>query len=367
MILRSLVRWPIRTALTSLGLALAVAVLVATSFFPAALDVLVSTTFDRSNRQDAMLMFEPDIPETALANVAQLPGVLRAEGQQFQSAVLRNGHWEKDVAIEARRPGSDLTRIISSNGQAVDPPARGLMLSRRLADQLHVRPGDVIEVEFRGGINETHVVPVSGIVTQYIGLGAYMDIATLSHLLRQSPRISVANLQLDAQALPELHRVLKNVPELSGLIEMNKMRRSFETTIRQNIDIMTTIYMTVAVLITIGVAYNGARIQLSERARELASLRILGFSRGEVSFILVGETMIVALLAQPLGWLLGAGISKALADGSASDLYEIPLVLEPAGFARASLVVLAAALLSALVVRRRLDQLDLVQVMKTRE
>jgi putative ABC transport system permease protein len=145
------------------------------------------------------------------------------------------------------------------------------------------------------------------------------------------------------------------------------MRRSFEATIRQNVDIMTTIYLTVAVLITVGVAYNGARIQLSERARELASLRILGFSRGEVSFILVGETMILALLAQPVGWLMGAGIAKALAAGSTSDLYEIPLILKPAGFAFASLVVLAAALISSLVVRRRLDRLDLVQVMKTRE
>jgi putative ABC transport system permease protein len=367
MILRSLVRWPLRSALTALGLAFAVAVMVATSFFPAALNELVSTTFDQSNRQDAMLMFDPDIPETALADVMRLPGVMRAEGQQFQSAVLRHGHHEKEVAIEARRPGADLAQIIASDGRAVDPPSRGLMLSERLARQLDLRPGDLVEVEFRGGINETRVVPVAGLVTQYIGLGAYMDLDTLSRLLRQAPQISVAHVELDPLALPDLHRMLKDTPELSGLIDMTKMRRSFEATIRQNVDIMTTIYLTVAVLITVGVTYNGARIQLSERARELASLRILGFSRGEVSFILVGETMILALLAQPPGWLLGAGIAKALADGSTSDLYEIPLVLKPAGFALASLVVLAAALASSLVVRRRLDRLDLVQVMKTRE
>ena len=367
MILRSLLRWPLRSAFTALGLALAVAVLVATSFFPAALDELVSTTFDRSNRQDAVLMFEPDIPETALTDVTRLPGVMHAEGQQFQSAMLRNGHREKEVAIEARRPGADLARIIASDGRAVDPPPRGLLLSQRLARQLDVQPGDLVEVEFLGGINETHVVAVAGLVTQYIGLGAYMDTDALSRLLRQAPQISVANLKVDAQALPELHAVLKATPELGGLTDMTRMRRSFEATIRQNVDIMTTIYLTVAVLITVGVAYNGARIQLSERARELASLRILGFSRGEVSFILVGETMILALLAQPVGWLMGAGIAKALAAGSTSDLYEIPLILKPAGFAFASLVVLAAALISSLVVRRRLDRLDLVQVMKTRE
>jgi putative ABC transport system permease protein len=367
MILRSLMRWPLRAGLTVLGLALAVAVMVATSFFPAALDSLVETTFDRANRQDAVLMFEPDIPETALAAVARLPGVLRAEGQQVQPAVLRHGHREKDVAIEARRPGADLARIIAADGRAVDPPPRGLLLSERLARHLAVRPGDMIEVEFLGGINETHRVPVAGLVTQHIGLGAYMDLGTLGRLLRQAPRISVANLTVDPLALPDLHRVLKDTPELSGLIDMARMQRSFEATIRQNVDIMTTIYLTVAVLITVGVAYNGARIQLSERARELASLRILGFTRGEVSFILVGETMLLAVLAQPPGWLMGAGIAWALADGSTSDLYEIPLVLKPAGFAVASLVVLAAVLGAALVVRGRLDRLDLVEVMKTRE
>ena len=367
MILRSLMRWPLRSAFTTLGLSLAVGVLVASSFFADALDELIETTFDRANRQDAILLFEPDVPETALADVARLPGVLRAEGQLFQSARLHHGHRQKDVAIEARRPGADLARIIASDGRVVDPPRDGLLVSERLADHLAVRPGDRIEVEFLGGINETHSVRVDGIVTQYVGLGAYMDLGALNRLLRQAPQISVANMKVDARALPELHRVLKETPELSGLVLLDKMHRSFEDTIRQNVVIMTSIYVAVAVLITFGVAYNGARIQLSERARELASLRILGFSRGEVSFILMGETMLLALLAQPPGWLIGGAIAFALAEGSTSDLYEIPLVLEPAGFAQASLVVLGAALVSSLLVRRRLDSLDLVQVMKTRE
>lgn len=367
MILRSLIRWPLRAAISMLGLSLAVGVLVAAGFFSAALDELIETTFNQANRQNAMLMFQTDIPETALAEVTRLPGVLRAEGQQFQPAVLRHGHREKDITIEARRPGADLARIIDTQGRPVDPPDQGLLLSQRLARQLAAGPGDVIEVEFRGGRQETHFIPVAGTVTQYIGLAAYMDLGALSRLLRQAPQISVANMQIDARALPRLHRVLKDTPELSGLVQTDKMQRSFSDTIRENVMIMTTIYLIVAVLITVGVAYNSARILLSERARELASLRILGFSRGEVSFILLGETMLLTVLAQPLGWVMGAVISAALAEGSRTDLYEIPLVLEPAGFARASLVVLAAALISSLVVRRRLDRLDLVQVMKTRE
>jgi putative ABC transport system permease protein len=131
--------------------------------------------------------------------------------------------------------------------------------------------------------------------------------------------------------------------------------------------VMNTIYITVAVLITIGVTYNAARIQLSERAREMASLRILGFSRGEVSYILVGEMMLIALIAQPVGWLIGSWIARLMTSAFTSDLYAIPLVLKPATFTIASLVVLIAALLSVLIVRRKLDRLDLVAVMKTRE
>jgi putative ABC transport system permease protein len=350
-----------------LGLSLAVGILVASGFFSDALDEMMNTTFYQANRQDATLMFEPDVPETALAGVTRLPGVLNAEGQQFHAAILRHGHLEKDAAVEARRPGTDLARIIDAEGHVVDAPPGGLLLSERLAGQLDARPGDMIEVEFLGGRNETHDVPVSGIVTQYVGLGAYMDLESLNRLLRQAPRITAANVLLDDARLPELHAVLKETPELSGLVMVDRMRRSFEDTIRENVVIMTTIYITLAVLITVGVAYNGARIQLSERARELASLRSLGFTRGEVSFVLMGETMLLAVLAQPLGWALGAGIAAALAYGSTSDLYAIPLVLKPAGFAKASLVVLGAALVSSLVVRRRLDNLDLVQVMKTRE
>ena len=148
---------------------------------------------------------------------------------------------------------------------------------------------------------------------------------------------------------------------------MNENRRAFQDTIEQNIVVMNTIYIAVAVLITIGVTYNAARIQLSERARELASLRILGFGRGEVSYILMGEMMLIALIAQPFGWLIGSGIAHLMTRAFTSDLYAIPLVLKPATFTTASLVVLSAALFSVLVVRRRLDRLDLVSVMKTRE
>lgn len=367
MVARSIVRWPLRSAMTALGLSLATAVFMASGFFADALDEMMDMVFSQSNRQHAMLYFSPEIRQSDLPLIMNLPGVLKAEGQLSQSVVLRNGHLEKETGIQAGRPDPDLARIIDKTGNAVNAPEEGILLSEQLAAYLNAGQGDVIEVEFRGGRNETHFVQVSGLVTQYIGLGAYMDSGTLNRLLRQAPRISTANLLLDEARMTDLHGVLKETPGLSGLTMLSEVRRSFRATIRQNIQIMTGIYTTIAVLITFGVAYNCTRIQLSERARELASLRILGFTKREVSFILVGETMILALLAQPPGWIFGIGISYALAAGSSSDLYTIPFVIKPSNAALASLLVLTAALISSFVVRRRLDSLNLIEVMKTRE
>ena len=367
MILRSLIRWPVRAAMSVLGMALAVAILVASNFFPDSLDHIVDTAFQQSNRQHAVLFFNDALPESAIEEAKRLPGVLQAEGQQYLPAVLRNEHRTKRAVIEARRPGTDLSRVVSDDGQPVDAPPHGVMLSRRLAEQLDVGVGDNVEVEFLGSRQGTFTLPVTALTTQYFGLGAYMDQTTVDRLFQQAPQISVVNVTLDPLFTDDFEESLKGLPRLAGRAMMLENREGFENTISENILIMTTIYTVLGVLITVGVAYNGARIQLSERARELASLRILGFTRGEVGYVLVGETLLLALVAQPAGWILGWLLAKSMTESFTSDLYAIPLILKPETFSAASLVVLSSALVSVLVVRRRLNRMNLVSVMKTRE
>ena len=367
MILRSLLRWPVRSFLTTLGLACAVASVIAALFLNDAIDEIVDMAFYQTNRQDAMLIFADDMPESVLESARDLPGVLQAEGQQYHAAKLRNGHLSKRVAIEARQPGADLSRVLDATGLPFDVPAGGIVLSHRLAAQLDLRRGDVVSAEFLSGRRETIEVTVIDLIEQHLGLGAYIDMAYLNRMFRQVPQISTVNFTFDNNQSNALHVAIKELPGVSGLIEMNENRRTFQHTVEQNIVVMNSIYIVIATLITVGVAYNAARIQLSERARELASLRILGFSRGEVSFVLVGEMMLLAILAQPIGWVIGAWIAQAMTSAFTSDLYAIPLVLKPATFTSGSLVVLVVAFVSVMVVRRRLDRLDLVAVMKTRE
>lgn len=304
MILRSLTRWRVRSALTSLGLSMAVAAVMTASFMTDGLDYVIDSTFYQSNRQHAMLLFAQDVPVSALQEVARLPGVRQVEGQQYHAAILRHLHHEKRVAVEARMPGPDLSRLVSLNGTTLDAPPGGILLSERLATQLDLVAGDIVSAQFLSGQRGIYDLTVTGVVPQYFGLGAYVDHGYLNQLFRQLPRISTANVTLDDAQIEDLHAAIKKIPKLTGTIMMTQTRRSFQETIRQNVTIMTTVYVVISVLISVGVGYNSARIQLSERARELASLRILGFGRAQVSYILVGELMLLAVLAQPLGWLL---------------------------------------------------------------
>ena len=366
MILRGIMRWPLRASLTSFGMALGVAVLVASSFFNDSMDEIIDVAFFQSNRQDAVLLLTRNQPISVLEEIKRLPGVLRAEGQLSLPVRLSKGHLEKRVSIEASWPHSDLSRVIDPDGKVIEAPAEGILLSKRLAGQLGVSPGDGLDVEFLTGRRETHRLFVSGIVTQYFGIGAYMNADYAARLFRETPQISAANVLVDDTRIDDLHRALKDMPNLAGLIMLNDTRQTFRDTIKENIVIQSVIYIAIAAMITIGVTYNSARIQLSERARELASLRILGFTNAEVSYILMGETLLLAILAQPLGWAVGALLAWGMGFAFASDLYTIPVILKNHTFGFASVVGLGAAIGSVLVVRRRLDTLDLVSVMKTR-
>ena len=368
MILRSLSRWPVRAATTLVGVALAVSVLVASNFFPDAMEEIVDKGFYQSNRQDVMLLFQSDVPLSALEGIREMPGVLQVEPQQYHSAILRFGPYEKKVAVSASPAGADLTRIVNDAGQAIEPKADGIVISDRLAAALHVVAGDSISVTFETGLRETFAIPVSEVVVQYFGLGAYMSQTALNRLFRQSPRASTANVILSDPLDPsDFEEQVKDIPSISGTIDMTQNRISFVETISQNILVAATVYGILGSIITVGVCYNATRIQLSERARELASLRILGFSKTEVATVLVGEVMLLVLLAQPLGWWFGTVVAWWMTEGFSSDLYAIPLILKPATYARASLIVLCAAAISAAVVARRLSNLDLISVMKTRE
>ncbi|MGP9820586.1 ABC transporter permease [Salinarimonas sp. NSM] len=367
MTVRHLVRYPGRSLGGLVGIALATAILVGSFWSFGSIEFMIDVQFHRSDRQDATITFVGEREASAVQEIARLPGVMAAEPYRAVPVKIRAATIERRVAITGKPDDADLSRVLGSDLSPVRMPETGLALSDQLAAILRVETGDIVEVELMAGDRRTVTMPVAMVVEGYLGLMAYADIATVNRLMREGALVSGVHLSLDETRREDLFGALKAIPAASFVALQRVSLAKFRETLAQNLLMMVSIYAGLAAIIAFGVVYNFARISLSEQGRELASLRVLGFTRAEISWILLSELAILVLLAQPLGWLIGYGFAVAMAAGFESELYRVPLVVNREVFAYASLVVVGAALVSGLIVRRRIDRLDLIAVLKTRE
>jgi putative ABC transport system permease protein len=367
MVLRNLERQPVRAFTSVVRIACAVAVLLVGFTFTEAITRMIDIQFGVAQRQDVTITFVEPRPSAALHAVTRLPGVVLVEPMRNVPARLRAGSRDRTVSIAGVPDSPSLNRIVDVDGRVQTLPPAGLLLSESLARVLDVRPGDDVRVEVLEGHRPEWRMPVAATVNDAMGLSAYLGLDTLHRLMRESDVLSGAFLAVDAAAMPTLERRLKEIPAVAGVTLMAAARRNFLDTMAQNLTVTVTINVIFAGIIAFGVIYNGARISLAERSRELASLRVLGFTRAEISMILLGELAVVTLVALPIGVALGYGLCAWITRAFSSEVYRIPLVLSPRMAAWAALTTIAASAASALIVRRRLDRLDLVAVLKVRE
>lgn len=367
MILRNLGRRPLRTLMSVLGIGLGTGILVLSRFQGGAIEEMVDVQFGFAQRDDFAVTFAEPASSRAAQELAALPGVRRVEPFRVAAVRLRHGHREYRTALSGLPDGADLKRVLDADLRPAPLPEDGLLLTDHLAGMLRVRAGDRIDVEFLEGHRRTLAVPVAGTVHEYLGVGAYARRGVVNRLLGEGPVLSGAWLALETGARAGVVRELRARPRVAAVIDRAATVQSFRDTMAESILTFTLIATLMAASIAVGVVYNASRITLAERGRELASLRVLGYTRREVRALLVGELFTLAFLALVPGFLLGTGMVLLLIEGFASDLYRIPLAVEPSGFAIAGLVVLAATALSGLLVRRRLDELDLVAVLKLKE
>ena len=367
MILRHLERRPFKSLLSSLGIAMAVAILVVGTFSEDAVEYLMDFQFNIAERQDITVTFVETNSSDALREIAHLRGVRRAEPFRSVPARLRFEHRSRRVGIMGVESGADLKRLIDENERPVAVPPDGLLLSSALAERLGVRPGDAVTVEVLEGERPVRQMTVGALITEFTGLSAYMEIGSLNRFMREGPNVSGAYLSADPAHIGELYRQLKEMPGIAGVSVKQAAIESFRKTMAENLGMMRAFMIGFASIIAIGVVYNSARISLAERSRELGTLRVIGFTRTEISAILLGELAVLTAFALPLGMALGYGLAAAMALGLQSDLYRIPLIVAPSTYAMAGGVVVVAAVLSGLLVRRSLDHLDLVAVLKSKE
>lgn len=367
MMLRGLARHLVRSGLTTLGIALATGILIVSLFIAGSIEQLVDVTYFMADRQDASIGFVERQSSDVVMEVARLPGVLSAEPIREVPARIRNGSVERHVVISGRPPDADLSRIIDTDLQPVTLPESGLAVSAYLARILGVAVGDVVELDLLEGQQRTVLLPVAALVEDYFGIRAMMDSAALARLMREAPSANGVNVSLETSRIDELYRTVKRMPVVAGVALQTAALANFRKSLAVTITTMASIYTGLAAIIAFGIVYNSARIALSEKARELASLRVLGFTRAETIRVLLLELALLTLLAQPPGWALGFGLSWVMSQQLAGELMRIPVTMQNLTYVVASAIVIVAAALSAVVVARRVAGLDLVAVLKTRD
>lgn len=366
-VLRNVERRPLRTLLASLGLGMGVGIMIAGTFSMDALAYIMDVNYERIQRDDLTVSFAHALPRRALRDLESTPGVLYAEPVRQVPVRIRAGHRSYQTAVEGLDRDARLRRLLDAKLRPVPLPSGGVVLTDVLAERLGVRPGDGVELEILEGKERTRRVLVVGTIDEMMGMSAYMDLAALDRLMNEGPLVSGARLLLDPLRRDVAYHHVKRLPMVAGASLRRAAYDLFNETTGQIQTITAMILGAFASVVTIGVVYNSARVILAERARELASLRVLGFTRGEVSAVLLGELLVQLSLAVPLGCGLGYLFALSAIQNVDTELYRFPLIINPGTYLVAVSVVLVAGVATGLLVRRKVDQLDLVAVLKTRE
>ncbi|MEM7433594.1 MAG: ABC transporter permease [Myxococcota bacterium] len=368
MVLREIWRRPLRTLVSSLGIAFAVAIVILGRFGEDAMQPILDMEFGKKQREDITVVLSEHAPEGSLGYMASLPGVLHAEGLRMTPVRMRVGpRWRDTVLIGIPR-GSTLRRLYDVSEEEVTVPHTGVLVTSILAEVLGAEPNDLIEVELKEGDRSTRHLRLTGTVEESFGLQGYMEKDELHTFLREGTTFDTAMLRVDPKYESELQSRLTDIPRVQSIARKRNVLHKFEGQTRRTREIVTMILTLFAIAIAVAVVYNNARVSLSMRSRDLATLRVLGFTRTEVSSILLGEQALQVLVGVPIGMVFGAWGAETLVNQQADpEQFRLPLMISQQTYAVAVLVIVVSAILSSLLVRRRIDELDLVGVLKTRE
>ncbi len=364
MILRQIIRWPGRALVTVGGISASIALLVSVFVMMDAMDTMITGYFSDANRYDALISFTEARGPQSLYDLQRQPGVLRAEPFRVVAARLRSGTNVERLALVGAARDGELSRLMDAAGNSVAPPPAGLILSEDLAAKLDVRPGESVELEVTEGRRPHVRVAVVGLARTYLGSAALMEMDELNRILGEEDVVSGVYLNTDAAFEADLKDRLMQAPGIATVTFLGPAEERLRLMMNENIGISLTVFALFAAMIALGVVYNSVRISFTERQHELASLRVLGFSRAAVSYILLGEVALLALVSVPVGLGAGSLLSIYFAGAMGSELFRLPTIFSAATFASASLIVLAVVVLSGLIVRRRIDTLDMVEALK---
>lgn len=367
MALRNIERRPWQSLFTILGLALATGLMVLPGSMEDSIDHLLTYQWNDVQRQDVVaILIEPGSGE-ALHDLEHLPGVTFAEPIRVVQARLKHAQRERRLSITGLPRGSELNRLLDAQQRRIELPDEGMVMSQALAEKLGLRVGESVQVAVLEGQRPTLQIPVRGVIEDFSGVSAYMDLHALRRVMKEGPTVSGAYLTVDENRWEDFMRKVKDTPRLAATLVKKDQLRAFRTTTGESIGILRRLYLTLAVIVAFGVVYNSARIALSERGRDLATLRVVGFTQGEVAGVLLGELTLLLLTALPVGLVFGKGLVTWIITKVRTETVRLPLVISDQTYAIAMLVVSGAAVACFWLVGRMLRKLDMVGVLKARD
>ncbi len=364
MALRNIQRRPVRSGLTCLALALATAILIVPNSFRDGITYVIDFQWDIVQRQTVTLSLVEPGPARAIADFRHMPGVVWAEPFRFVPIELKAGPITRRLLLQGLPERGTLSRVIDAYPQQFTLPPRGIIMSAKLASVLQLSTGDSVNARVLEGREREITIPIVGLAEDFAGIACYMEIHALNRLLLEGDCISGAHVVVDKARWPQFLAGVKETPRIAGCIIKDSLREGFRKTTAESIGLLQKIYMLFATIVAFGIIYNSARISLSERARELATLRVLGFSRGEVGAVLVGELVVLTLVALPAGLIIGSAFAKGILTAVNTETVRLPLVLTAENYAFAVLVVASASAVSAVFAARKLADIDLVSALK---
>ncbi len=367
MALRNLERKPWQAVFTALGLALATGIPIVPGAMRDAINYLLEVQWDHAQQQDVTLALIEPGSASALSDMRHLPGVIDAEAFRSVPARLRFGHRTRRLAVTGVPREGALVRQLDENGAPLALPPDGLLVSAKLAEILGAKPGDRLILEVQEGRRPVCEATIRGLITDYAGIAAYMDVEALHRLMREGPTVSGGYLTVDRSRWAEFLDAVKESPRIAALGIKRAVRESFRKSTADMIGLVQGLYFSFSIVVAFGVVYNSARIALSERSLDLATLRVLGFTHREVAAVLIGELALLTLLSLPIGLAIGSMLARGIVGMASTESVRLPLVLTARTYATAVLIVLASATFSFAVVSRRLHQLDLLGVLKARD
>lgn len=367
MALRNIQRRPIRSGATCFALAMATGILIVPNAFRDGIGYVIDFQWDIVQRQTVTLsLVEPEAAR-ALADFKHLPGVVHAEPFRFVPVEVRAGAISRRLMIQGLPAQGTLSRALDAHPRQLTLPPRGIVVSAKLAEILQLRPGEEVIARVLEGRERELSVPIVALAEDFAGMAAYMELSSLNRLLLEGDRISGAHVVVAKARWADFLAAVKETPRIAGCVIKDSLRESFRRTTAESIGLLQKIYLLFATVVAFGIVYNSARISLSERALELATLRVLGFTRGEVGAVLIGELVLLTMAALPMGLLFGSLFARGILTAVNTETVRLPLVLTPANYAFAVLVVAVAAALSALLAARKLSEIDLVSALKGRD